>query len=621
MRFRASFLVALGCFAVAPAVSAQELRFATTTPGGIVATGNTLGLSKDQNANGPGLKDSIGTFLSLGNSTDDMPLNAVNPWPAYTTYDWQQNGSAAVLSLPSEVSVLYAELLWGGSYQYGAENVSASLGNAVSLAFGAATMNVAPDPATALTVDAIAATNFAVKYYLRSADVTAFVKSAGAGTYTVSGVPATQDTNINSLNAAGWTLIVAYRDETAPTRNLSVFIGGSFVDEDSQQDYVVNGFCAPPAGTVEGTAIVSTIEGDANLTGDQLLIAPTVASTFVQLSGPNNPADNFFCSQLNDEKGQLDTQGTFGDKNHDAAAGTNIAGGRQGWDVTTVPLSSQAGQLVQSQKSAVLRTITTGDSYMPVLAAFAIDVNAPDFSTAGTELEASPPEVTLGDTLTLTATLKNDGQVVAKNVAFKLPPPKGTSLVSVASDGSPGDIGGAPVDTAALTNGVDEGDLAPGQTRSVTVVLEVDEAPIGTSFYAFSTWSYGYEACAGAPLLTETLSRQTLVPFIAPPTTSTGAGGAGGSAGDAGAGGGGAAGGGGNASNGGAGGSGGAGGVGGNANGSGTGGNGNGPGADGGCGCRTADGGDGETGSLWPVAGLLGLLLRRRNRSPGRLSR
>ena len=30
------------------------------------------------------------------------------------------------------------------------------------------------------------------------------------------------------------------------------FVGGSFVDEDSVQDYTVSGFCAPPYGVVEG---------------------------------------------------------------------------------------------------------------------------------------------------------------------------------------------------------------------------------------------------------------------------------------------------------------------------------------------------------------------------------
>ena len=86
---------------------------------------------------------------------------------------------------------------------------------------------------------------------------------------------------------------------------------------------------------------------------------------------------------------------------HNAAAGTNIAGGRQGWDVTTVALSSADGQLFAAQRSAVLRTITTGDSFVPTLAAFQIDVNAPNLTTSS--LVPDETAVTTGDALVVTS--------------------------------------------------------------------------------------------------------------------------------------------------------------------------------------------------------------------------
>ena len=152
--------------------------------------------------------------------------------------------------------MLYAELLWGGSYQY-VEDVSAFLDDDVTLTAGGSSITVSPDALTAVTESGTANTGFAIRYYMRSADVTSFVANALSGTYSVSGVPATQTTSINSLSAAGWTLVVAYRDQGESTRNLSVFVGGSFVDEDSQVDYGVSGFCAPPNGLVEGTAVAN----------------------------------------------------------------------------------------------------------------------------------------------------------------------------------------------------------------------------------------------------------------------------------------------------------------------------------------------------------------------------
>src|SRR6185436_5485932 len=109
-------------------------RFSTTAPGRVVGTGNTLGLSKALNENGPGTSDSIGTFLSLGNTVDDVPPNPANPWPLGTTYDWTQNGSTASLVLPAEGEVLYAELVWGGSSNYGDEDVTPFLDTPVTLA-------------------------------------------------------------------------------------------------------------------------------------------------------------------------------------------------------------------------------------------------------------------------------------------------------------------------------------------------------------------------------------------------------------------------------------------------------------------------------------------------------
>jgi len=578
--------------------SATQLRFTTTAPGGIVATGNTLGLSKQLNANGPGIEDSIGTFLSLGGSVDDTPPNAANPWPAGTTADWTQNGSAADLVLPDEFDVLYAELLWGGSYNYG-EDVTAFLGSPVTLSTDGASLAAQPDDATAVTLAEMASSGFLVNYYLRSADVTAFVQAHGAGTYDVRGVPGTQIETINSLNAAGWTLVVAYRDGTQPVRNLSVFVGGSFVDEDTQQDYVVSGFCAPPSGPIGGKVAISAIEGDADITGDQLLIAPTVADAFVNLSGGNNPADNFFCSQMNDADGNLDTSGTFGSANQDAIAGVNVAGGRQGWDVTSVPVSSADGQLVAGQQSAVMRTITTGDSFMPTLAAFQIDVNAPNFTAGASSLLTSADVVAVGDALTVTVTLDNQGQAAATNVRFTLPLEGGLALQSFTTDGVAGDAQGAPVAAGDLSTGVDEGDLAPGQQRTVVLELDVTGPPSGSAFSIHPTWGYDFVTCQGEPPLSESYGNFASVGFQGEP----GAGGGGGG----GTGGGGA--------------SSGTGGEGGSAGEGGAGaappGDTGDPGADGGCGCTTP-GQQGRAGASLAGAALLALAAATRRRRASR---
>ena len=484
--------------------SAQELRFSTTAPGGIAAAGNTLGLAKALSANGPGVQHSIGAFISLdAGAVDAEPLDLANPWPAGTTSDWTQNGSDAVLQLPAGAEVLYAELVWAGSYRYGAEDVLSALDQPILVSAGGSDLAVAPDPTTGQTLAEASYTGFAVNYYLRSADVTAFVRQQGAGVYAVSGVPATQATTVNSLNAAGWSLVVAYRNDTMKIRNLSVFVGGPFVDEDTEQDYTVSGFCAPPYGAVEGNVVVSAVEGDANLTGDMLALGESSASTFAALEGPNNPVDNFFCSQINGADGELDVFGSFGSVNHDPFTGMNVPGGRQGWDLTTVPVSSLLGHIANDQQSAVIRTTTTGDSFMPTLVALEIDVNAPDFSESTTE--ASAPVVELDDTFTVTATATNTGEALATDLLVALPLDEGLVLEGFKTDGVDGDANGAPVSAGQLAAGIPVGDVEVGDTRTIELELRVVGAPNdGVNFDFQPHWGHTFVMCHDQPALDET---------------------------------------------------------------------------------------------------------------------
>ncbi|MDE6796353.1 MAG: hypothetical protein K2J63_13755, partial [Muribaculaceae bacterium] len=57
-------------------------RYSDVKKGGIVFTGNTLGLSKASNQNAPGTEGSIGAFTSLN------PALQVGTFPAGTTLDY-----------------------------------------------------------------------------------------------------------------------------------------------------------------------------------------------------------------------------------------------------------------------------------------------------------------------------------------------------------------------------------------------------------------------------------------------------------------------------------------------------------------------------------------------------
>ena len=383
------------------AAQAYLLRYGNTAAGAVTFTGNTLGLNKANNVNGPGNGGSIGAFITLNTNLTG------GTYGAGTTLNWTNNSSAAVLRMPTNSTVLYAELIWSGSAVLGANpplNSPSNILNYINLTNtvrfvlpNGSTNNVAPDPATAN----LASNGTAAVFYIRSANVTALVQAGGAGTYSVGGVPATVAPLENNNDFCGWTLAVAYQNSSLHQRNMTIFVGNSFAATGVSTPPVgVSGFCSPPTGPVNGYLYVSAIEGDAQITGDQMLFG-TTTNTLAVLSGPNNLANNFFASQINYcqpdysiwaptlTNGTIDTSGTFGLSNSTplAANGTEpISGARQGWDITCVNVSSA---LTNGVTSAYAQNTSTGDAYVVNALALQIDVGSPVLATTQSVDKAS----------------------------------------------------------------------------------------------------------------------------------------------------------------------------------------------------------------------------------------
>src|SRR5262249_22667083 len=162
------------------------------TGGKITFTGNTLGLDKDTNVNRPGIRGSIGTFITTNPALQDGTF-----WPPGTTANWRLNGSTAVLDLPATATVLYAELVWGGS------RASAQQGDAVPVAdldtpvllitpTNPAGTQITRDPSTSQTQGTVSASGTCstpgVCFYARTQNVTSQVQAGGGGRYEVRGV-------------------------------------------------------------------------------------------------------------------------------------------------------------------------------------------------------------------------------------------------------------------------------------------------------------------------------------------------------------------------------------------------------------------------------------------------
>ncbi|WP_369361872.1 tandem-95 repeat protein, partial [Priestia megaterium] len=422
-------------------------RFLTNANGAVTFTGNTFGLNKQANANAPGTAGSIGTFFSVNPSSID------GSFPTGTTANYLQNSSSAVLRLPSTTTqILYAELIWGGSYLYGGEDVSAALNNAVTFITPTRTVSVQPDTATRFT---LTTSSF---YYVRSANVTNLISQAGM--YAVLGVPGTQSTTENNANAAGWTLAVVYADPLQKSRNLSIFVGAELTSSATgSSTAAVTGFGTPITGTVNGRLLVSAIEGDSAIVGDQLQFGPTVAA-LQPVSGPNNPINNFFASQINNDSGVLDTSGQFGSLN--STPGGSLSGARQGWDITNIDVSAR---LSNNQTSAVVRGTTSGDTYVISTLALQVDINAPVLNVSKS---ANVTSARTGDIITYTVQVSNTGTASANVLIATDPLSSATTFIPNSLQ-----VDGVTQTNADIRNGLSLGTLSINQTRVLTYQVRV----------------------------------------------------------------------------------------------------------------------------------------------------
>ncbi|WP_052380483.1 Ig-like domain-containing protein [Paenibacillus camerounensis] len=456
---------------------AFQLRYNTTMNGAMTFTGNTLGLNKTTNQNNQGIVGSIGAFSTLNTA-----LQAGN-FPLGTTLNYTLNASSAVLNLPAGASVLYAELIWSASYNTGGNNLIGLIGSSVTFTTPAGVFSVAPDPATAVN------TAPAAPDYVNSANVTALVQQGGAGTYTTGNVVGTVSASENNANFAGWTLAVVYSSPFLPSRNMSIFVGAEVVNQAiGSSSATISGFATPVTGTVNGRLMVSAGEGDPQIIGDQVLFGPS-AGTLTAISGPNNPINNFFCSQINNDQGLIDTTGTFGSLN--ATPGTARIGARQGWDITNVDVSPQ---LSNAQTSAVIQVTSQGDAYVVSSLGLQVDVNAPFFVF---NKSSNVSSALVGDTIQYTITASNQGTAAATLVLLQDSFPASGSFV-------PGSlsVNGINQPAANPVTGLNLGVIAPGQTVTIVYSVQIVSRPAGSTQSNVANLTYNFQSLPNGPVFT-----------------------------------------------------------------------------------------------------------------------
>jgi uncharacterized repeat protein (TIGR01451 family) len=439
-------LVAPAAVTASTVVDAFTPRFSATEPGSIALIGNTLMTCPPSQSCTDALSGNGGT----ANDNNDFSM-------VYVDVDGNANtfaSSSADLNLPAGAEVLFAGLYWG------AESSSNARDQVKFKMPGGSYETVS---ASEVVVDGSDYSGFA--------DVTADVAGLNDpdGSYWVADVEGTTGVNQN----AGWSLVVVYKDDGSPLRNMTVFDGYVAINTNNPSSVTtdVSGFLTPPSGSVTAEVGMVTFEGDLGLTGDQFLLNGT------NVSDAANPVDNVFNSSI------AKLGAPVGAKNPDFL-------NQLGFDIDRIDATGLIGN---SETSASLSYTTEGDVYYPTVLTFAVDVFEPRLEVTKSLDDLNGARLKPGDTIEYTVQVDSTGTATATDLVLTDPIPAGTTYVPGSakivsgpnagdvSDPSGDDVGeyDAGTDKLVLRLGTGAtagagGSLDPGATTVVSFRVTVD---------------------------------------------------------------------------------------------------------------------------------------------------
>jgi uncharacterized repeat protein (TIGR01451 family)/MYXO-CTERM domain-containing protein len=292
-------------------------------------------------------------------------------------------------------------------------------------------------------------------YYQSTADVTALVLARGPGAYRVGDIDSVALANVNDTRLyVAWTVVVFYRLDSDPPRNLALFDGLDILEPAARPlvQVPLSGFLVPAAGFDAKLGVVA-YEGDVSSTGDAL------SFNGVRLTNALNPANNFFNSTRSFLGQAVSLAG-------DLPRLTGLPGSTSGYDLDVVDVTAR---LAQGDTSALIEASTTGD--FVILGAFVTSIATfkPDFSSTGktvANLSRSDGTVRPGDVLEYTVVTTNTGNDPGMGVVLTDRLPPGLTLVPGTIRIAAGDNAGTKSDGA----GDDQADY-DAATRTITVRL------------------------------------------------------------------------------------------------------------------------------------------------------
>lgn len=202
--------------------------------------------------------------------------------------------------------------------------------------------------------------------YTVYADITNLVQDLDnpTGDYTVANIRATQG-SIEGGVAGGWTIFFVFEDENSSGKFITSFDGFAGVT-DEETTILYTGFKTLPQGNVNFKLACAGLEGDNNLSGDQLQIKSEFSDIVTLLSNSLMPENNYFNSSV------IIEDSYFTNRNPNS-------NNTLGYDTSLITIHNPDNSVIQNNTSNVaLKIKTVGDRFYMFFNAFNVEVVEPE---------------------------------------------------------------------------------------------------------------------------------------------------------------------------------------------------------------------------------------------------
>lgn len=298
------------------------------------------------------------------------------------------NSSTANLKLPECSSITFAGLYWQGVVS--SSNPRTKEKNKVKLKL--------PDAASYIELSADA--SFGGGQYFK--DITTLINSqtSSNGTYTVADLVC--DENAENVEA-GWTIVIAYRQESLQLRNITIFDGLISMPTNSTTTFDLSGFSTPANGPVNFAL------GFVGYDGDRVKNSDCITFNGKKIFDAAHDSTDVFNSSITDNGKVVTTRNP---------AYNNTLG----YDASIIyPDNTNYSYLKNSQHSAKIGLTALNEGYSVGVLCTAIDIYNPYFQFSHSYINLTDPSsqtVRAGQSLQFAYDVRNTGNDKSNNTLF-----------------------------------------------------------------------------------------------------------------------------------------------------------------------------------------------------------